>query len=273
MGDSMGRLLLCAGLVLGLGACAHSPSYDPQDPLEKINRPILTFNLKADQYVLRPVAKTYAKVLPEFARKGVSNFFDNFFYPTTIVNDLLQAKFVQGGQDTLRFVVNSTLGLAGFLDVATTQGLVANDEDLGQTFGRWGVGPGWYLMLPILGPSSNRDLVGRVGDNWTEILTYTDISFYDRLAVKAVETVNTRARLLSSDHALNEQLDQYVFIRTAFLDRRQTLVFDGNPPEEDLGFEEDDTGDAAATPADAPPAADTGKKKKKKKKKATPPTP
>src|SRR4051812_6316738 len=146
MGKLLLRMGLVPGLLLGLTACAHSPSFDPQDPLEKVNRPIFAFNMKADKYVLRPVAKTYATVVPEPARRGVSNFFDNLFYPTTIVNDVLQAKFVQGGQDTLRFVLNSTIGLAGVLDVATGQGLARNDEDLGQTFGRWGVGPGWYLM-------------------------------------------------------------------------------------------------------------------------------
>lgn len=262
----MGRLLLCAGLVLGLGACAHSPSYDPADPLEKVNRPIFTFNMKADKYVLRPVAKAYVEVVPDTARLGISNFLDNLFYPTTIVNDLLQAKFVQGGQDTLRFVLNTTIGLAGFLDVATGQGLKRNDEDLGQTFGRWGVGEGWYLMLPLLGPTSNRDLVGRVGDNWTEILQYNDsVTWTERIALAGVNVIDSRARLLGADKALDDQLDQYVFIRTAYLDRRQNLVYDGNPPEEDLGFDEN-ADDSSTPPVDAKPA-DDGKKKKKKKKK------
>jgi phospholipid-binding lipoprotein MlaA len=261
----MGRLLLCVGLVLGLAACAHSPSFDPQDPLEKINRPIFAFNMKADQYVLRPVAKTYATVVPEPARRGVSNFFDNLFYPTTIVNDVLQAKFVQGGQDTLRFVLNSTIGLAGVLDVATSQGLARNDEDLGQTFGRWGVGQGWYLMLPLLGPSDNRDLIGRVGDHWSEIPTYVDSlnTWPATIAINGANLIDTRSRLLGADHALNEQLDKYVFIRTAYLDRRQNLVFDGHPPEEDLGFDENDDGSGSAP---AKPAAEAADKKKKKKK-------
>jgi phospholipid-binding lipoprotein MlaA len=263
MGKLLLRMGLVPGLLLGLAACAHSPSFDPQDPLEKVNRPIFAFNMKADKYVLRPVAKTYATVVPEPARRGVSNFFDNLFYPTTIVNDVLQAKFVQGGQDTLRFVLNSTIGLAGVLDVATGQGLPRNDEDLGQTFGRWGVGPGWYLMLPLLGPSDNRDLVGRIGDHWSEIPTYIDSlnTWPATIAINGANLIDSRSRLLGADHALNEQLDPYVFIRTAYLDRRQNLVFDGNPPEEDLGFDEDDgSGAAAAKPAEA-----DGKKKKKKK--------
>ena len=262
----MGKLLLCAGLVFGLSACAHSPSYDPADPLEKVNRPIFTFNMKADKYVLRPVAKAYVEVVPDTARLGISNFLDNLFYPTTIVNDFLQAKFVQGGQDTLRFVLNTTIGLAGFIDVASGQGLKRNDEDLGQTFGRWGVGEGWYLMLPLLGPTSNRDLVGRVGDNWTEILQYNEsVTWTERIALAGVGVIDSRARLLGADKALDDQLDQYVFIRTAYLDRRQNLVYDGNPPEEDLGFDEN-ADDSSTPPVDAKPA-DDGKKKKKKKKK------
>jgi phospholipid-binding lipoprotein MlaA len=263
----MGRLLLSVGLLLSLGACAHSPSYDPADPLEKINRPIFNFNMKADKYVLRPVAKAYVEVVPDVARLGVSNFFDNFFYPTTIVNDFLQAKFTQGGQDTLRFVLNSTIGLAGFIDVASGQGLARHDEDLGQTFGRWGVGEGWYLMLPLLGPTDNRDLLGRVGDHWTQIPTYVDSldTWEAFIAINGADLVDTRSRLLGTDHALDEQLDKYVFIRTAYLDRRQNLVYDGNPPEEDLGFDEN-ADDSTGTPAK--PVADTSKAKKKKKKKA-----
>lgn len=249
----MGRLSWAAAMLLSLSACAHSPSYDPQDPLEKVNRPIFAFNLKADQYVLRPVASGYAKVVPSLARRGVSNFFDNLFYPTTIVNDVLQAKFVQGGKDTLRFVMNTTIGLGGVLDVATGQGFPRHNEDLGQTFGYWGVGTGWFLMLPLLGPTTNRDFVGRFGDNWTEILQYTDsVTLGERGALLGLQLVDSRSRLLGADRALNDQLDQYVFIRTAYLDRRRNLVFDGNPPEEDLGFDEDDSEPAPAASAPSP---------------------
>jgi phospholipid-binding lipoprotein MlaA len=233
----------CALLSLGLAACAHSPAYDPSDPLERVNRPILSFNLKADKYVLKPVAKGYVKVVPAPARRGVSNFFDNLFYPTTIVNDLLQAKFEQSGRDTLRFVMNSTIGLVGFIDVATSQGLPKNDEDLGQTFGRWGLGQGWYLMLPLLGPSTNRDLVGTVGDNWTQILQYTDsesIGWPERIALAGVNAIDSRSKILDADKVLDQQLDKYVFMRTLYLERRQNLVYDGKPPEEDFGFEEEE---------------------------------
>lgn len=249
------RLAALMLATLALTGCAHSPTYDPSDPLERINRPIFTFNQKADKYVLRPVAVGYTKVLPATARKGVSNFFDNLFYPTTIVNDLLQAKFKQTGKDTLRFVLNTTIGLAGLIDVATGQGLPRNNEDLGQTFGRWGVGQGWYLMLPLLGPTTNRDLVGRVGDNWTEILQYVDnVTWPERIALTGVNFVDSRSKLLGADNMINEQLDPYVFFRTAYLERRRALVFDGNPPPEDMDFEDEDEEPAAVT--DAPPATE-----------------
>jgi phospholipid-binding lipoprotein MlaA len=228
---ALGAALLSAAL----SGCAHSPSYDPDDPLERINRPVFAFNMKADRYALRPVAKAYAQVMPDSARLAARNFFTNFFYPTTIANDVLQGKFRQSGDDALRFVLNTTIGLAGLIDVATDQGFVAHDEDLGQTFGYWGIGQGWYLMLPLLGPSTNRDLLGRVGDSWTEPLQYVDsVDTLERLGFSAAKEIDHRARLLGSDHVVDEQLDAYVFIRTAYLDYRQSLVFDGNPPDDDV---------------------------------------
>ncbi len=266
----MGRVLLLLVSLLSLSACANSPSYDPQDPLEKINRPIFKFNLKADKYVLKPVAKTYVKVVPDPARKGISNFFDNLFYPTTIVNDLLQAKFKQSGQDTLRFVLNTTVGIVGLIDVATDQGLPLHNEDLGQTLGHWGVGPGWYLMLPLLGASSNRDLVGFVGDgsffydNPSDPLTYIDsINFVDRLFIAGGQAIVDRSKLLGSEKVLRQQLDPYVFFRTVYLDHRMNLVYDGNPPKDpDLDFGDEDASDsdepgidAGSTAAPTPPAS------------------
>lgn len=220
-----------AALAALAAGCAHNSPYEPADPLEKINRPIYAFNKTADKYVLRPVTVTYVTYVPGPLRTGLSNFFDNLFYPSVIINDALQAKFVQSGRDLTRFVLNSTFGLAGFLDPATMVGLTENDEDLGQTLGHWGVGEGWYIMIPLLGPSTNRDLVGRIGDNWTEPLQYMDLSIEDRLAISAVQAVDTRAQLLDLDSVLDQQLDPYVFLRTAYLQRRLNLVYDGNPPE------------------------------------------
>lgn len=229
--------VVAVGLTVVLGACAHSPIDDPSDPLEPVNRGIFKFNRVADRYVLRPVASGYTKVVPAKARRGVSNFFDNLFYPRTIVSDLLQGKLVQGSRDLARFTLNTTVGLLGFLDVATDLGLPKNDEDLGQTFGYWGVGEGWYLMLPLLGPSTNRDLVGRVGDLWTSPTMYMNDEAAIGLTVGSA--IDTRAALLGADRLLDEQIDPYVFLRSIYRQRRQSLVYDGNPPEEEFDFSED----------------------------------
>ena len=225
---------------LFMGGCAHAPADDPHDPLETVNRGIYSFNEVADHYVLRPVAKGYDKVMPSFARTGVGNFFDNLFYPTTLLNDLLQLKLVQMGQDFSRFVINTTIGLGGLLDIATPTGIPKHDEDFGQTLGYWGVGEGWYLMLPLLGPSDNRDLVGRGADVFTSPLYYVDD---DRVTygLAGLDAIDTRAALLPADAVLEQQLDRYVFVRTIYLQNRQNKVYDGNPPKEDYGFDDADS--------------------------------
>lgn len=231
----MRRAALAA--TLALGACAHSPAYDPDDPLEPVNRAVYSFNETADRYVLRPVAKAYEWTLPQFVRTGVGNFFNNLLIPATVVHDLLQLKPAQAGIDLGRFVVNSTIGLGGLVDVATTEGVAPNDEDLGQTLGHWGVGPGWYLMLPFLGPSTNRDFVGSVGDYFTNPVTHLE---HDETAwvLGAVDVVDTRAQLLPFDSVLEQQLDRYVFVRSIYLQTRLNKVHDGNPPKEDFDFDE-----------------------------------
>jgi phospholipid-binding lipoprotein MlaA len=227
-----------------LAGCAHSPSYDPSDPLEPVNRAVYAFNETADRFVLRPVAKGYDAVTPRPVRTGVRNFFSNLFYPTVLVNDLLQGKGAQFGQDLARLFLNSTAGLFGFMDVATPNGLPKHDEDFGQTLGYWGVGPGWYLMLPLLGPATNRDLVGRAGDYGTNPLVYFDnegVSW----GLGVLDTVETRAQFLPLDKVLEQQLDRYVFIRTGYLQDRLNKVHDGNPPKEDPGFEEEEDSESA----------------------------
>jgi phospholipid-binding lipoprotein MlaA len=238
-----GLALACALLV----ACAHTPADDPADPLETVNRGIYVFNETADKYVLRPVAKGYDFVLPDVARQGVHNFLSNLFYPTVVVNDLLQAKFLQGTQDLCRFAINSTVGIGGLFDVATRGGLVVNDEDFGQTLGYWGIGPGWYLMIPFLGPSDNRDLVGKAGDFGTSPLTYVNEPLVT-YPIGALDAVDTRAGLLSADKYLEQQLDRYVFVRTIYLQSRNAKVYDGNPPKEDFEFDDEDS----AAPEDKP---------------------
>ncbi|MGQ0697420.1 MAG: MlaA family lipoprotein [Panacagrimonas sp.] len=227
--------LACSAVLTG---CAHMPADDPSDPLETVNRGVFKFNRTADRYVLRPVARTYRTYTPDPVRKGVSNFMSNLFYPTVIINDVLQGKFVQGGKDLGRFLINSTAGIVGIMDVASPLGLWRNDEDLGQTLGRWGLGEGMYLMLPLLGPSNGRDLIGRVGDYFSSPVNYAEIDSTDRLILNGVNVVDSRSRLLDADKLLDEQPDPYVFLRTVYLQRRQGLVFDGNPPKEEYDFED-----------------------------------
>lgn len=231
---------LLLGLVTALlTACAHTPPGEPSDPLEPVNRVVLGFNLTADKYVLRPIAKGYDSYAPNQVRKGVSNFFRNLQEPRTVVNGLLQGKVKQAASDTGRFLLNSTAGFAGLMDVATDAGMPRHDEDFGQTIGYYGVGTGWYLMLPFLGPSSNRDLIGRGGDYFTGYGYYIDepeVSY----PMLAVDVIDTRARLLPADKLLEEALDKYVLVRTAYLQQRLNKVYDGAPPAKLLYGDDDE---------------------------------
>jgi phospholipid-binding lipoprotein MlaA len=228
--------LLAITLPLLLAACAHSPIDDPDDPLETVNRATYAFNNTLDHYVARPAAKGYRAALPQEIQNGIRNFFDNLTYPTVIINDALQGKVKQSGLDLTRFLVNTTFGIAGFLDPASMTGLDKHDEDFGQTLGYWGVGPGWYLMVPFLGPSDNRDLVGRIGNAFTNPMLFTPSSV--SIPTTALSFVQTRAQLLGADSIIEQQFDPYVFVRSAYLQHRQNLVYDGHPPKEDYDLGE-----------------------------------
>ncbi|MDE2149315.1 MAG: VacJ family lipoprotein [Gammaproteobacteria bacterium] len=222
----------CLFSVIALSGCAHTPPDDPADPLEGINRPVFAFNQKVNRHVIEPVARGYVRAVPQTARNGISNFFSNLFYPKVIVNDLLQAKFLQSLSDLGRFLLNSSAGLGGLMDVATRAGLPEHNEDFGQTLGYWGIGPGWYLVIPFLGPMDNRDAIGFAGDYFANPLTYVR-SQYDGyvIGVTALYYVDlTSTTLLDYQNLIDAQVDPYVFVRTAYLQRRQALVYDGHPP-------------------------------------------
>lgn len=231
---------LCAALLLAalLCGCATAPAAkrDPRDPFERINRVTFKFNDTLDRAALRPVAKGYRKVTPHFVQTGVANFMDNLDTPRTMVCDLLQGKFAASLNDVGRLLLNTTVGLGGLLDPATDAGLDKNDEDFGQTFGKWGVRSGPYLMLPFLGPSSLRDGIGRVPDALAQPLSYVE---RDRIrwGVYGLSVIDTRAHLLDVDDTLNQAYDRYSFLRNAYLQRREYRVTDGQGPQESLDEE------------------------------------
>jgi phospholipid-binding lipoprotein MlaA len=226
------RAIAGAMLLAMLAGCATTNMGTPGDPLERMNRVTYRFNDAVDRGVLRPVAVGYTKVVPGIVRQGVDNFLTNLAFPTTIVNDLLQLKIKDTLIDLGRFAVNSTLGLAGILDPATHFGIPSNDEDFGQTLGRWGVPPGPYVVLPFLGPSSMRDAPAIYAD------VQTDLRIDDRLdpavewTLVGVSLVNRRAKLLTFDASADSAYDRYAFIRDAWLQRREYQVKDGEISDE-----------------------------------------
>lgn len=207
------------------------------DPLEGFNRAMYAFNDGVDKVLLRPVSTGYKAVVPQPARTGVSNFFNNLAYPIVIINTFLQGKFAQGAEDLQRFIYNSTFGLAGLLDVSTPMGLTAHNEDFGQTLGYWGVGGGAYIVLPLLGPSTLRDTVGLIPDYYADALYhYDDVS--TRNALIALRVIDRRSRLLTASRIVDDQLDPYAFVRDAYLQRRESLVNDQPPQKKGSPFEE-----------------------------------
>lgn len=253
----MPRLLLLLTLLV-LGGCATvSGPRDPRDPFESFNRGVYAFNSDFDKKVAKPVAEGYQKTVPQVARTGISNFFSNLGDVIVLFNDLLQLKGRQAASDLSRLTWNTTAGLFGLIDVATPMGLPKHDEDFGQTLGYWGVGSGPYLVLPFFGPSDLRDGTGDLID-YTQVDPTGLIKPYHptRLAVEGIDAVNTRANLLRASNLLDQAaLDPYIFLREAYLQRRQNLVYDGNPPLPDLG---DDGGlppDDGGLPPDEPPAS------------------
>ncbi|MBZ4200382.1 MAG: VacJ family lipoprotein [Methylotenera sp.] len=225
-------MILLASLAL-LSSCATQAN---KDPLEGMNRGIYKFNDVTDKALIKPVASLYQTITPTPIRKGINNFYDNLTSLTTIFNDLLQFKFSQAMTDAGRFVINSTVGIAGFIDVASMDNVPKHKEDFGQTLGHWGVSDGAYLVLPILGPSSLRDTTGLVFDlATTDPIAYAhrkgDVRLHNQLRVG--QLIDKRTELLTATDLIDEaSLDPYAFTRDAYLQRRASLVQDGLVPEE-----------------------------------------
>jgi phospholipid-binding lipoprotein MlaA len=225
-------------LVALLAGCATAPGRTTgDDRWESFNRGVYKFNDVVDRATLKPVAKGYKKITPHWMRVGIANFLSNLDYPATVLNQFLQGKPLLGLRDTGRFLLNSTLGVAGFLDVATAVGLEANDEDFGQTLAVWGVGSGPYLTLPFFGPSSLRDAPARIIDPFSDPLAYADIPWEALWAKRGLDAVHSRAELLPLDATLQRTYDPYAFIRDAWVQQREFAIFDGNPPPEVLDEE------------------------------------
>jgi len=220
---------LVALLTLLMAGCATQPNAkkDPRDPFEGFNRASYKFNDALDRAVLKPTAKGYKAVAPQFVETGVSNFFSNLGQPTVIVNDLLQAKFVPALSDTGRFLMNTTLGIGGLFDPATKIGFDKNDEDFGQTLGKWGTPSGPYLMVPFFGPTTVRDGFGSGVDVFTSPNHYVERDAI-RYSLDGLNLIESRARRLDLDQTLQQTFDQYGFIRNAYLQQREYQVTDGN---------------------------------------------
>lgn len=225
----MGRLavFLLAALLAG---CATTGERDSKDPWEGFNRKSFAFNEQLDAAVLKPVATGYMKVVPAFAREGVNNFFDNLEDVGTGLNNFLQGKPKEGTSDLGRFVVNSVIGVFGLWDLASPLGLEKHYEDFGQTLGVWGVNTGPYLVIPLLGPSTARDAPAKAVDpSWYYSTAIDNNTIY--WSLWGLDKVRIRANLFQSEKVLDEAaLDKYTFIRDAWLQRRRSMVFDGNPP-------------------------------------------
>jgi len=198
-----------------------------QDPYESFNRSMFSLNERADKYVLRPVAKTYDTLMPGFLNNGITNFFNNIEDLETFVNSILQGKFDNTLTSLNRFIWNSTIGLAGFIDVATHFGLKVEEEDFGQTLGVWGYKNSAYLVLPFLGPGTVRDNLGR-GADWYLSPTgrYLEVETIDSFALLGLQIVDFRADLLAAE-GLIPPGDKYVFVRNAFLQNRDFVINDG----------------------------------------------
>lgn len=253
-------LLLSSVVVsMTLAGCAATPSTDTaNDPWVGWNRGTQSFNDTLDSAVIKPLAQGYQWVTPQFVDDGVTNFFSNINDVGVTINDVLQFKMTQSGMDMGRFLINTTAGVGGLVDVASMISLPKHKEDFGQTLGYWGVPSGNYLVLPIFGPSSPRDTVGLVGDALFNPLTY--ISIFGGVAAnaatagaKVLDVTDQRAHLMTTEKILDEgAVDRYDFIKNSYQQNREFLIKDGNPSNDADPDLLDDNGTESAPQSQAP---------------------
>lgn len=239
-------------MAIVLSGCATN---NPRDPFESFNRAMFTFNDKVDQAAVKPAAEVYSNVVPHFVQIGVGNFFGNLGDVWTAINNFLQGKVEHGMSDVMRVAVNSTFGLGGVLDIGSEAGLPKHKEDFGQTLGKWGVKSGPYVVLPLLGSTTLRDTAAMPVDFGADLWSYyTPVHW--RNAGSVVRVIDLRASVLDASNLLEEAaLDRYVFVRDAYLQRRQSKVYDGDVPsskyEHDVGPTSATDDNAGQTPSAA----------------------
>ena len=230
--QKLSGLLRGALLVLVMLSAPGAALAEPTpDPLQPFNRAMFTFNDAVDRVVFRPLAVGYRAVLPQRVRNGVNNFFNNLRAPTTLLNDILQGKPKRAQETINRFLVNSTIGLLGFVDIATRLGFPEHQEDYGQTLAVWGVPSGPYIVLPLLGPSTLRDAVGKVPEFYIADPLWEPDDTAVTIARFGVRAVDIRSRLLDLDRVIKMQVDPYLFFRETYLQNRQRVILDGGQPD------------------------------------------
>lgn len=234
--------VLCT-VLLCVAACATNneiegePVRAESDPWEPMNRGIYRFSDAVDRVTLKPIAKGYRKVMPKFARRGVTNFSDNLFTPRSALNNFLQGKGKSGFSDIARFVINSSIGIGGLFDVASAAGLEEYGEDFSQTLAVWGLPDGPYVYIPILGPHTLLDAVALPVDLLSDPHVYYDnTSVRDRVYV--LRAIDLRARLLTAEKLVEDSKDSYITIRESYLQNRLYEIHDGDPPEDDDFYDE-----------------------------------
>lgn len=237
-------VLLGCLAVLALSGCAQMPSTpredrSPTDPWEPLNRQIHGFNYGLDKVTLKPVAKAYEFIFPNWMRLGVTNFSRNLRAPLHVVNHLLQGKGGDALSETGRFVVNSTFGLGGLLDIGTDMGIERKPEDFGQTFAKWGVPNGPFVVVPILGPFWLRDAIAIPLNLFVDPLWhYDNAPVRDRLYV--LRLIDIRQRVFAAEKLLEGTTDHYLSVREAYVQNRRFLIFDGDLPVDDDMYEDFD---------------------------------
>ena len=234
----MPRLFVLVIMVLQLTVLAGCSSQqvtltDPErDPWEAYNRKIHSFNMSLDKAVMRPIAKGYDVIMPDAPQRGVRNFFRNLAYPVTFINLILQGKFEDSLTATGRFLMNSTVGLLGFFDVATKVEIPEYNEDFGQTLAVWGWKDSRYLVMPIFGPYTARDFIGRGFYGYFHPVSYA-VREYNTYIPLVVDLITLRAELLPFQAELDAASDPYVLVRDVWLQNREYKIYDGDPPELD----------------------------------------